>query len=85
MISAFSFGHSAFAAGVTVIIVETSNVGVKVGMVGRGVIEEVGVLVTMDVFVGRGEGVSVAETVTTGVIVAAGVHAARRKIMARET
>jgi hypothetical protein len=38
-----SFGHSAFGTGVTVTIVETSNVGVKVGMVGRGVMEAVGV------------------------------------------
>jgi uncharacterized protein YunC (DUF1805 family) len=29
--------HSAFFAGVTVATVEASNVGVKVGMVGRGV------------------------------------------------
>lgn len=33
--SGLNFGHSAFAADVTVTIVETSNVGVKVGMVGR--------------------------------------------------
>jgi len=36
-------GHSAFDAGVTVTIVEASNVGVKVGMVGRGVMDAVGV------------------------------------------
>jgi hypothetical protein len=36
------FGHSAFGAGVTVTIVEASNVGVKVGIVGRGVIVSVG-------------------------------------------
>jgi len=41
----FSFGHSAFGAGVTVTIVETSKVGVRVGMVGRGVTEAVGVAV----------------------------------------
>ncbi len=39
----FSFGHSALSAGVTVTMVETSKVGVKVGMVGRGVIVDVGV------------------------------------------
>ena len=49
-----SFGHSAFGAGVTVTIVETSNVGVKVGMAGRGVMEAIGVVV------GIGEGVAVA-------------------------
>ena len=32
-------GHSAFGAGVTVRIVETSKVGVTVGMVGRGVMD----------------------------------------------
>ena len=37
MISGSSFGHSALGAGVTVRIIEASNVGVKVGMVGRGV------------------------------------------------
>lgn len=52
-------GHSAFGAGVTVIIVETSNVGVKVGMVGRGVTDAVGVWVGEDVFVGSGDGVDV--------------------------
>ena len=35
-------GHDAFSAGVTVTMVETSNVGVKVGMVGRGVTVAVG-------------------------------------------
>jgi hypothetical protein len=37
-----SFGHSAFAAVVTVTIARASNVGVKVGIVGRGVIVWVG-------------------------------------------
>ena len=46
-----SFGHSAFGAGVTVIIVEASNVGVKVGMFDRGVMEAVGVSVGTDVLV----------------------------------
>ena len=42
-------------------IVEASNVGVKVGMVGRGVTDEVGVAVGMKVFVpvGIGGGVTV--------------------------
>jgi hypothetical protein len=54
-------GHSAFGAGVTVPIVEASNVGVKVGMVGSGVIDGVGVSVGIDVlvFVGIRDGVTV--------------------------
>jgi hypothetical protein len=44
-----------------VTIVEASNVGVKVGIVGRGVIDEVGVAEGIDVFVliGIGKGVAV--------------------------
>ena len=59
-------GHSAFAAGVTVTIVEASNVGVKVGMVGKGVIDTVGVGVGANVFVlvGIGDGVVVGSCVT---------------------
>ena len=38
-----TIGHSACGACVTVTIVETSNVGVMVGMVGRGVMDAVGV------------------------------------------
>ena len=55
-------GHSPFGAGVTVTIVEASNVGVKVGMVGRGVIDAVGVALGIEVFVlvGIGDGVIVA-------------------------
>src|SRR6266542_3034082 len=66
----FSFGHSAFGAGVTVTIVEASNVGVKVGMVGRGVIVAVGVSVGIDVFVfvGIGDGVAVALSIGTGAV-----------------
>ena len=54
-------GHSAFGAGVTVTIIETSNVGVKVGMVGRGVTDAVGVAEgrSVRVAVGNGEGVEV--------------------------
>ena len=54
-------GHSAFCAGVTVTMVEASNVGVKVGMVGRGVIEGVDVSDGMNVCVavGSGDGVAV--------------------------
>jgi hypothetical protein len=42
-------------------MVETSKVGVKVGMVGRGVMEMVGVVVGRDVFVllGTKDGVAV--------------------------
>ena len=62
LMEGFSFGHSAFGAGVTVTIVRASKVGVKVGIVGRGVMDAVGVSVGMDVFVsvGSGEGVAVA-------------------------
>jgi hypothetical protein len=62
-----SFGHSAFVAGVRVTIVLVSNVGVKVGIVGNGVIVVVGVSVGTDVlvFVGKGDGVDVA-LLTTG-------------------
>jgi hypothetical protein len=58
----FSFWHSAFGAGVTVTIVRASNVGVKVGMTGRGVMDGAGVSVGTDVivFVGLGEEISVA-------------------------
>jgi hypothetical protein len=61
----FRLGHSAFAAGVTVTIVETSKVGVKVGMVGRGVMDAVGVAVggEVAVLVGSGDGVTVASSV----------------------
>ena len=59
----FSFRHSDLGAGVTVSIVETSNVGVKVGMVGRGVVDAVGVAVgsavRVAVAVGSGYGVEV--------------------------
>ena len=59
----FSFGHSAFDAGVTVTIVETSNMGVKVGMVGRGVMDAVSVAegsaVRVGVAVGGGDEVVV--------------------------
>ena len=50
-----------FGAGVNVTIVEASNVGVKVGMVGRGVMDVVGVAVGIKVFVlvGIGDGVAV--------------------------
>jgi hypothetical protein len=66
-----SLRHSAFGAGVTVRIVEESNVGVKVGMVGRGVMEAVGVSEGTDVlvFVGIKDGVAVA-LLTTGIGVA---------------
>jgi len=65
------FGHSAFGAGVTVTMVEASNVGVKVGIVGRGVIVAVGVSVGTDVlvFVRVGDGVDVALSTTgTGAV-----------------
>ena len=80
----FSLGHSAFGAGVTVTIVEASNVGVKVGMVGRGVIVAVGDSVGILVFVGLGDGVAV-PLLTIG-IVAVGVtyevfpHEVRKRI-----
>jgi len=52
---------------VTVTIVRTSNVGVKVGMVGRGVRDAVGVVVGRDFRVEVGIGDGVAETeATTG-------------------
>jgi hypothetical protein len=57
-----------------VAIVEVSNVGVKVGIVGRGVIDAVGVTVGRDVFVlvGTGDGVVVTFGVTnTGVTIPA--------------
>ena len=58
-----SFGHSAFGAGVTATIVEASNVGVKVGMFGRGVGGR-GVMVgslarSRGVLVGKGEEVAI--------------------------
>ncbi|HKJ37996.1 MAG TPA: hypothetical protein VJ972_04425 [Anaerolineales bacterium] len=52
-------GQSAFGAGVTVTIVETSNVGVKVGMVGRGVKDAVDVAEGMDVCAAVDVGVEV--------------------------
>ncbi len=60
--------HSAFGAGVTVTMVLASNVGVKVGMVGRGVIVAVGVSIGTDVlvFVGVEDRVDVALP-TTGI------------------
>ena len=60
-----SLGHSACGAGVTVTIAETSNVGVKVGMVGRGVMDAVSVAEGRDVrvAVGSGDGVAVALSV----------------------
>ena len=68
----------------TVTLVEASNVGVKVGMVGRGVIVAVGDSVGILVFVGLGDGVAV-PLLTIG-IVAVGVtdgicpHAVRNRI-----
>lgn len=57
----FSFRHSAFGAGVTVTMVDTSNVGVKAEMVGKGAIDAVGVEEGMNVCVvfGVGGGVAV--------------------------
>ena len=73
----FSFGHSAFGAGVTVTILEASKVGVNVGMVGRGVMDAVGDSVGIDgiVFVGVCNTIGVFTTVTS-VLVAAGVSPA---------
>jgi len=51
---------------VTVTIVEASNVGVKVGMVGRGVIEATGVCEGRDVCVAVGIEDGVAELEMTG-------------------
>jgi hypothetical protein len=87
------FGHSAFDAGVTVTIVRASNVGVKVGMVGRGVMDAVGVSVGEDVIVIVGVCNTVGVfTALTSVLVAAGVHpvvicphAARRNMTTTET
>ena len=64
-----TLGHSAFGAGVTVRIVEASNVGVKVGMVGRGVMDGVGVSVGSDVCVAVGieDGVAELEMTEGGV------------------
>lgn len=76
------FGHSTFGAGVTVTIAETSNVGVKVGMVGRGVMDAVGVRVGEDVFAGSEDGVGVAFSMTRA---GAGCpQAERRKIITRK-
>ena len=64
-------------------IVEASNVGVKVGMVGRGVMDTVGVAVGTDilVFVGLGDGVDVASRVRgTGETVVVGAQAVSIKI-----
>ena len=59
-----SLGHFAFGAGVTVTIVEMSKVGVKVGMVGRGVMDAIAVGVAVGrevaVLVLIGDGVTVA-------------------------
>jgi len=65
---------------VIVTIVETTNVAVNVGIVGRGVMDAVGVSVGMKVFVpvGIGEGVLVLiafGVIITGVLVPEGVHA----------
>lgn len=76
-------GHSPLGAGVAMTTVEASNVGVKVGMVGRGVMDAVGVVVGTDVFVlvGIGGGADVDSRVTgTGVTVAAGTQAVSIKI-----
>ena len=69
MIAESISGHSAFGAGVTVTIVETSNVGVKLGMVGRGVMDGVCVCVGSDVCVavGIGDGVAELEMIGRGV------------------
>ncbi len=72
-------------AGVTVMIVETSNVGVKVGMVGRGVMDAVGVTDgrRVAVLVGVNDGVEVtSSTIGTG---AGCPQAERRKIMMSKT
>ena len=55
-------GHAPFGAGVTVKIVEASNVGVKVGTVGSRVIVAIGVSegTNVFVFVGIEDGVAVA-------------------------
>lgn len=66
---AFPFGHSAFGAGVAVTIVRTSKVGVKVGMVGSGVI--VGVSTRLDDRV-SGAAVKVGASVSDGAKVALG-------------
>jgi len=64
-------GHAAFGAGVTVRIVEASNVGVKVGIVDRGVIGTVGVSVgtglLMFVEIGDSVDVKVSTAGTCGV------------------
>ena len=79
-------GHSAFGDGVTVTIVETSIVGVNVGMVGRGVIVEVAVSVGKALRVEIGEDISVESITVTGATGAAGVvQEVRRKIIAIET
>jgi len=64
------FGHSAFDAGVTVTIVDTSNVDVKVGIVGRGVIEGDGVSVGryVAVVVGIGDEVDVIVSTEIGIV-----------------
>jgi hypothetical protein len=76
-----------------VTMVETSNVGVKVGMVGRGVMDVVGVLVGVFVvvWVGGRNKVGVSKG-TTGVTVATGdspavtwLHAVRRNKTAVES
>src|SRR6266496_5403364 len=84
----FSFGHSAFGSGVTVTIVETSNVGVKVGMVGRGVMVMVDSLRGWrGVFDGNGAGavfetefVSLTEIVVLGKADTVCPHAVSNKI-----
>jgi hypothetical protein len=65
----FIFGHFAFCAGVTARIVRTSNVGVKVGTVGKGVMDAVCVWLGGDVIVSVGirDGVAVVlSTIGTG-------------------
>jgi hypothetical protein len=60
-----------------VTIIEISNVGVNVGMVGRGVTDGVGILV------GNREEVSVAGIVVTGCVIATGLeHAVLSKTTA---
>jgi hypothetical protein len=76
----FSIGHSAFGAGVTVTIVETSNVGVKVGMVGRGVMDAVDVAAGSAVRVGVGIGEDVDVTLSITGIGVDCPQAVRRKV-----
>jgi hypothetical protein len=64
----FGIGHSAFGAGVAVTIVRTSRVGVKVGMVGSGVM--VG---GAGVSVGKGVALGAREALRSGVAVRVGM------------